>query len=853
MAKRTPKPKRTARKTSSPTKGERLYNGIVLPKEWPPRLTDAPKDPMTPAYLVSPPAVIPIDVGRQLFVDDFLVESSTLKRTYYVADYYPGNPVFRNGMPFSDGVWYDPQDKIVKMWYMRGGTSYAISEDGIHWKLPVLDVKPGTNVVQTGARDSSTVWLDLEEKNPTRRYKMFRSVIGGGCRYVLHFSADGIHWGEPILMGSACGDRSTVFWNPFRKVWVYSIRHGWTDERRRRYWEVRDLLKDPYWKKEADAPYWTGADSRDIPRADYGIPTQLYNLDGLAYESLMLGFFSIWYGQPPPRPKPNQVLLGFSRDGWSWYRPDRRPFCGVSENPEDWNYGNVQSVVGACLVMGDTLYFYVSGRSKRGGVTGLATLRRDGFASVDASAETGTLTTRPVRFKGKYLFVNLDCPHGELRAEALDAKGNVIAPFSADRCRPLSVNKTLQAVTWKGAKDLSPLAGKNVRFRFHLRNGRLYAFWVGPDTSGASHGYIGAGGPGFTGPTDTVGIKAYRAVNPSPPKDTAVSPVIWPKSGVFTKPVAVRLSLPLSDADPQTAIRYTVGGAAPTEASSMFSGPFQLGSTAAVKARSFKKGLKPSDTVAAEIRIVPKSDPPKRLNGKPTLRVWDGPSEVTISLETNENATCRYATAPGIAYEHMPFTFSNTGGMQHSTKVSGLKPETTHTFYVKSQDVHGNSNDDDFVIKFLVTRAPYVPFRADLDVKDAKPTRPMALHRDRAHGGYAASPVTEKGLIAFKVSAPAEDEYVIWTWVMGPTSAEDSFHVSVDGGPEDVFDLNERTTPGTYHWERVNGRAGSFPMTLNPRLFTLPKGEHSILFRAREPNARLYKLIVTNDHTLALA
>src|SRR5262245_15080691 len=62
--------------------GETLYNGIVLPRPWPPRLADFPTsvetDPITPPYLISPPAVIPIDIGRQLFVDDFLIAETTL-------------------------------------------------------------------------------------------------------------------------------------------------------------------------------------------------------------------------------------------------------------------------------------------------------------------------------------------------------------------------------------------------------------------------------------------------------------------------------------------------------------------------------------------------------------------------------------------------------------------------------------------------------------------------------------------------------------------------------------------------------------------------------------------------------
>ena len=60
----------------------------------------------------------------------------------------------------------------------------------------------------------------------------------------------------------------------------------------------------------------------------------------------------------------------------------------------------------------------------------------------------------------------------------------------------------------KASEDLAPLAGRKVRFRFHLRQGELYAFWVSPDLHGASRGYVAAGGPEFAGPTDTVGAKA---------------------------------------------------------------------------------------------------------------------------------------------------------------------------------------------------------------------------------------------------------------------------------------------------------------------------------------------------------
>jgi hypothetical protein len=518
------------------TKGEAgrmLSNGIRLPEPWPPRLVQLPHDPVTPPYLKQPPAVIPVNVGRQLFVDDFLIEHTTLTRTFHTATYFEHNPVLKPDQPwetatqpnptamvFSDGVWFDPADRLFKMWYMAGyvaGTAYATSKDGIHWDKPKLDVFPGTNLVQKGNRDSSTVWLDPHGKDPGARFKM--GWYSGG---VLHLtvSPDGVHWRDPITSGPT-GDRTTFFYNPFMERWVFSLRTGLGGfGRARRYWEAKDFLADAHWAAGEATP-WQAADNADPERDDLKTPPQLYNLDCVAYESLMLGLFTIWRGQPKDRAKPNEICLGFSRDGFHFSRPDRRAFIPVSEHQGDWNWGNVQSAGGGCLIVGDKLYFYVSGRGGVPGATqsgvcsvGLATLRRDGFASMDAPGSTapggagpdeGTLTTRPIRFDGHHLFVNADTPDGELRVEVLDEASQPIAPFTRDACFPVKDDSTHAAVHWRGGDDLSKLAGRTVRLRFHLRRGRLYTFWVSPDATDASRGYVAGGGPAFDGPIDNVG------------------------------------------------------------------------------------------------------------------------------------------------------------------------------------------------------------------------------------------------------------------------------------------------------------------------------------------------------------
>jgi hypothetical protein len=226
-------------------------------------------------------------------------------------------------------------------------------------------------------------------------------------------------------------------------------------------------------------------------------------------------------------PKITELNLAYSRDGFHWHRPDRRPFIPASRR-DAWDRGYVQSVGGLCLVRGDRLWFYYTGF--RGdasrlsshwlengmydrGSTGVAFLRRDGFVSLDAGPEGGSLTTRPVRFSGRHLFVNVDCPDGMLTVEVLDEDCHPIEPFTVERCTPLSTDSTLERVGWRDAPDLAALGGRPVRFRFHLKAGSLYAFWVSPAPDGRSNGYVAAGGPGYTGPTDTVGCKALTYEN----------------------------------------------------------------------------------------------------------------------------------------------------------------------------------------------------------------------------------------------------------------------------------------------------------------------------------------------------
>ena len=104
----------------------------------------------------------------------------------------------------------------------------------------------------------------------------------------------------------------------------------------------------------------------------------------------------------------------------------------------------------------------------------------------------------------------------------------------------------------------------------------------------------------------------------------------------------------------------------------------------------------------ANATLTPPGGPAMRSGGQPAGMLASGTSQTTLSLVTDESATCRYATSAGVVYEAMTNTFSSTGGTAHSTPVMGLVDGSSYSYYVRCQDVAGNENGDDYTITFSV-------------------------------------------------------------------------------------------------------------------------------------------------------
>lgn len=491
---------------------EKLYNNIILDDNF----SSAPSDAENVPYLKNPPDIIDVTVGRQLFVDDFLIEQTTLSYRYHKAKKFEANPIFFPttewekeispvACPKSGGVFYDEEEKTFKMWYEAGWLNkmcYATSKDGISWERPSLDVVEGTNIILpcnfaatdefaefTGdisylRSDSTTVFFDRSAPKE-ERYKLFLRNPGPNFPAIIGVSSDGIHF-EKLGYTGVVDDRSTAFYNPFRKKWVFSIRSQTWDgkfERSRYYYECDNFLDGKKWNENARRP-WMRIDKLDKPHPAIGAPPQLYNVDCVGYESIMLGMFQIHYG---PRnndcakngmPKITELMPMYSRDGYHFSRPSRESFIGADAN--SWDKGYVQSVGGVCIINGDELWIYYiafSGdQSKKhdeecryngmycNGATGIAKLRRDGFVSMNGN---GKLLTKKLQFFGKSaMYINAV---GTVRASIIDEYGNILAKssiFSGDSTKAELIFDKL---------NISDLNEKIFRIAFDV-NGSLYSF-----------------------------------------------------------------------------------------------------------------------------------------------------------------------------------------------------------------------------------------------------------------------------------------------------------------------------------------------------------------------------------------
>ena len=268
---------------------------------------------------------------------------------------------------------------------------------------------------------------------------------------------------------------------------------------------------DPWWLD--NGPLAPGGFGLEYPVAFEADPAldpigaDIYNTRAQKYpwaEDAYVAFPLVFFHYPRDGPPQRRILaeesegrgsglvetqLAVSRDGLTWTRYPRPAYIGIGE--ED-TYPMKRSYIGHGLVRrGTEIWQYSATRStyhdpwaKRApapDVIHRLVQRVDGFVSIDAPYTGGMFTTKPLRFTGNRLVLNVDtAAAGYAQFGFVDEKGAPIPGFAVDDCVYVNGDAVDYQVEWLGrdgkpGNDVSALAGRTVRLVARLRGTSLYA------------------------------------------------------------------------------------------------------------------------------------------------------------------------------------------------------------------------------------------------------------------------------------------------------------------------------------------------------------------------------------------
>ena len=276
-----------------------MHSNIVLYPPWPPLSLEmsfpgnSPQQPIP--YLNNPPSLINISIGRQLFVDEFLIGSQLgLTRV-------PNNLTIASKVGETEGTGWLPgvvfdqkwQGGMYRMFVLcrqsstsdRNCLCHRQSTDGKTWESPVYHhIFNHTNIVlKIGPpdQDANVGSIVMQEdswevcnKTSCGPYSKFWFMADGKRgRPALFSSNNGIDWTFVHQKPFVCMDGCNMFYNPFRQVWSWSLREQTAGfmRRARRYWETASVtdtfhfISFPGYYTEGDAVPWITTTAADPP------------------------------------------------------------------------------------------------------------------------------------------------------------------------------------------------------------------------------------------------------------------------------------------------------------------------------------------------------------------------------------------------------------------------------------------------------------------------------------------------------------------------------------------------------------------------------------------------------------
>lgn len=370
-------------------------------------------------------------------------------------------------------------------------TCYAESRDGVHWTRPSLGIHEvcGTlenNVILAGQAPFSHNFAPFLDARPdVPEDARFKAVAGTQGTGLMGFaSADGIHWrrlqAEPIITGGAFDSHNVAFWSVHEQQYVCYFR----------------VFSEGYRSvarcTSADFLHWSEAEEMhfgDTPREHiYTNETHPYFRAPHIYVAIAARFMpgrrvvseagmEALGGNTKYSGDCSDAIFMTTRGGDQYDRTFMEGFVRPGLGLENWTSRTNYPVYGLVPCGEGEMAFYINRNyGQDSAYIQRMKLRTDGFASVHAPYAGGRMTTRPLRFSGNDLVINMaTSAAGDIRVEIQDADGTPLPGFSAEEADELIGDDLARVVIWRGESDLSALAGRTVRLCFIMKDADLYA------------------------------------------------------------------------------------------------------------------------------------------------------------------------------------------------------------------------------------------------------------------------------------------------------------------------------------------------------------------------------------------
>ena len=469
----------------------------------------------------------------QLFLDDWLIQSlENVRPVLHSPD--RREVAIRKDQPWEDIYLYNPvvikDGHRYRMWYRAKYvdrpfyTAYAESLDGVHW------VKPKLGLIEfEGSKENNIVWpipgadgrsfSVFRDENPSAdsesRYKAITNLYektASGVRQGVIFglaSPDGLRWRylqKEAMLRAVPEDpqydsHNIALWDAARRHYAIYAR-GWfrrgippagakrvdrdadnivmklPSGEQRKFTHIRDIRR------------YTSTDYRNWSAQEYiGLGSQplehLYKNSATPYFrdlSKILMFPKRFL--PTRKFDPDWKNIGlsdivflFSRDGLNFDRRFMEAFMRPGRHIEAWHERSIQVGTGV-VPTGEkemSLYFIEHAKTPKL-VIRRGVLRLDGFVSLKAPYQGGSMVTRTLEFSGSNLVLNYaTSAAGSIRVEIQDGNGRPLSGYGLEDCAVIYGDEVERVVTWKGSSDLKQLSGREIRLKFELKDADLYS------------------------------------------------------------------------------------------------------------------------------------------------------------------------------------------------------------------------------------------------------------------------------------------------------------------------------------------------------------------------------------------